>query len=134
MPGLISVPNPGKSFNEKSKKICPMLLSPSSQKFLSFHIRKNRKINPRDKKSKEFLTWRVSLDITHLYESVCGLLDIVVAVRQHVQEQVLLDGRENALQIPRKKKKRILKMKHKEKNIEITFIVFTRILILKMMR
>ena len=52
----------------------------------------------------KYLTRSVSLDVTHLDESVRGLLDIVVAVREHVQEQVLLDGREDALQIPGKKR------------------------------
>ena len=48
------------------------------------------------------LTWRVPLDVSHLDEPVRRLLDIVVAVGEDVQQEVLLHPREDALQIPAK--------------------------------
>ena len=46
------------------------------------------------------LTWSISLHISHLDEAVGGLLDVVVAVAEDVQEKVLLDGWKDALQVP----------------------------------
>ena len=46
------------------------------------------------------LTWCVALDVSHLDEPVGGLLHVVVAVGEDVQQEVLLYRREYALEVP----------------------------------
>ncbi len=46
------------------------------------------------------LTWRVAFNVAHLDQPVGGLLDVVVAVGEDVQEQVLLHRRKDTLQVP----------------------------------
>ena len=45
-------------------------------------------------------TRRVPLHVSHLDEAVGGLLNVVVAVAEDVEEKVLFDRWEDALQIP----------------------------------
>ena len=47
-------------------------------------------------------TWCISLHVSHLDEAVGCLLNVVVAVTEDVQEKILLDSWEDALQIPAK--------------------------------
>ncbi len=46
------------------------------------------------------LTGSVSLDVSHLDQPVCRLLNVVIAVGQDVQQKILLNRREDTFQVP----------------------------------